>query len=271
MRYLRRVFAVPEELRELVVASLWEAGTTGVEEGHDLVAWFGGAAPDVELPPGAHLRSEEWIEGEDWLAAYRATVRPLAVGERLWIDPREPGAEPVPAPAGRLALSVPARTAFGTGSHASTRLALELLERLPLAGRSVLDVGTGSGILCLAALALGARSAIGFDLDLGAALLAGQHARLNAQAHTRFWAGPSAALASWARFDLVVVNALPHEVRAETAALVERVREGGNLVVSGVPAGDGAAVLAAWERLGAAAVVERSEEDWVSWIFRRLR
>jgi ribosomal protein L11 methyltransferase len=191
-------------------------------------------------------------------------VRPLAVGERLWIDPREPDAEPVPIPAGRLMLHVPARTAFGTGSHASTRLALRLLERQPLAGATVLDVGTGSGVLSLAAVALGARLAIGFDLDLAASLLAGQHARMN-RLSASFWAGTLSALAAGERFDLVLANALPHELAPVLGRLAATLAPHGRLIVSGVPALEAETVLASWRAVGVDAADELEEEEWVAW------
>jgi ribosomal protein L11 methyltransferase len=269
MRYLRRSYSVPDELREVLAASLWEAGTLGVEDGVELVGWFAGPAPEVALPAGARLRREEWIEGGDWLAAYRAAAQPLAVGERLWIDPREPGSDPLPVPGDRLPLRVPARTAFGTGSHASTRLALRLLERQPLAGAWVLDVGTGSGILSLAARALGAGRAAGFDLDPAAALLAGQHARLNGVRGASFWAGGVESLAAAARFGVVVANALPHELLPVAGAVARAVAPGGRLIVSGALAEEAGPVLAAWRALGLEPVDDLGEEEWAAWTLAR--
>ena len=276
MRYLRRLYAMPAERVDDLVAALWEAGTLGVEEppanGEPtaaVIAWFDGEAVAAPaLPPDARLVDESWVEAQDWLAGYRAHAQPLAVGERLWLDPREPDAEPLAPPPGRLRLRVPARTAFGTGSHASTRLALRLLEVLPLAGASLLDVGAGSGVLSLAALAFGARSALGLDVDPAAALLAGQHARLNGLP-AGFWAGPLAALAPAARFAVVVVNALPHEVLPEAAAIASAVAEGGSLVVSGVPLGEEDAVVRAWAALGLGPASRLVEEEWVGLLLRR--
>ena len=268
MRYLRRVYTAPDDSREVLAAALWEAGTLGLEEAAELVAWFAAAPPAIDLPAGVALRSEGWVDGVDWLAGYRAAAQPLAVGERLWLDPREPDAPPIEAPPGRLALRVPARTAFGTGSHASTRLALRLLEAASLSGATVLDIGAGSGVLSLAALGLGARGAIGLDVDPAAALLSGQHARLNGLP-AAFWAGSLAALAPTARFAFVVVNALPHEVLAEAAAIAAAVAPGGRLVVSGVPAVEEQPVLAAWAAVGLAPAARLAEEEWVAWSLER--
>jgi ribosomal protein L11 methyltransferase len=263
------VFAVEPEAREALSVALWEAGTLGIEDGAaEMAAWFAVGAPAVEAPAGASLLREEPVPATDWLAPYRELAQPLAVGERFWLDPREPDAPALEVPPGRIPLKVPARTAFGTGSHASTRLALRLLEGLPVQGARLLDVGAGSGVLSLAARALGARAAVGLDVDVAAALLAGQHARLNALA-AGFWAGSLAALGPGATFDVVVVNALPHEVLPEAPAIAAAVSPVGWLVVSGVPAVDESATAAAWAALGLAPVQHLAEEEWVAWALTR--
>ena len=137
-------------------------GPLGFEDAdRDLVAFFRGAeaaraaADALRARKVKHTLTTDIAEG-DPLEAYRAASQPFAVGRRLWMEPGEPpGAA---APPGRIALRVPASRAFGTGSHASTRLALLALEDEALEGRTVLDVGTGSGILALAAAALGGAS-----------------------------------------------------------------------------------------------------------------
>jgi ribosomal protein L11 methyltransferase len=295
MSYLRRVFAVAPQAHEELVVALWEANTLGVEElgveelgvpelgaealGNEahatpsgaslrLVAYFAADALAVELPAGAALLEEGPFAAEDWLAGYRAHAQPLTVGERFLLDPREPDAAAPVVPAGRILLRVPARSAFGTGSHATTRLALRLLEAEPLAGRDLLDVGTGSGVLAMAAMRLGARRAAGLDLDLAAALLAAQHARLNT-VRAAFWAGGLAALAGATRFDIVVVNALPHEILPEAARVVAALRADGSLIVSGVPAVEGERVLAAWRGHGLHRRDEIVEEEWVAWTLHR--
>jgi ribosomal protein L11 methylase PrmA len=251
MRYLRRLYTFPPAALDELVTALWEAGTLGVEEvpaspatdQATLVAWFAESAAEAPaVPPDAHLVDTSWVDAADWLAGFRAAAQPLEVGERLWLDPREPGA---------AAMEV-----------------LELIEELPLHGVAMLDVGAGSGVLSLAALALGARTAWGLDVDPAAALLAGQYTRLNSSI-ARFWAGSLAALSPARHFPLVVVNALPHEIAAESATIVGAVSPGGLLVVSGVPVVEEAAVLARWEAFGLVVERRRGEEEWVAWSLRR--
>lgn len=313
MAYVRQVFDVPVGVAGEMIAALGDAGTLGIEELADahgmqrLVAYFpAGEVADIALPAGARLVEEAELPAEDWMAAYRAAAQPLAIGERLWVDPREPSAAEtavaraaaatrqaassippfasrframerhraltsVGVPAGRMLLRIPIRSAFGTGSHASTRLVLRLLERLPLAGPTVLDVGTGSGILAIAAVALGARRAAAFDVDVAAALLAGQHARLNGMsARICCWAGGIDALRPGTQFDVVVANALPHELRGEQRRIVDAVRLGGDLLVSGIPADEREEVLASWLRdRSLRPSIELVEEDWAASLLHR--
>jgi len=126
------------------------------------------------------------------------------------------------------------RTAFGTGGHESTRLALLCLEEERPEGLDVLDVGTGSGVLALAAAALGARRAVGLDTDAEALFVARRNLRLHAfGTRVSLLAGPAEAVA--ALFPLVLANLLPEEFLAARRGVMARVAPGGRLVLSGLP------------------------------------
>lgn len=304
-RYYRlrfRVPDVPEETEELLAAWLWGRGTSGIEfqsgpPGESvLVASFEEERllvkedlSDLEARlPGIELLDSGLIEEKDWLAAWRSAAQPIPLGARLLVDPREwePGAPTsVAAPpvgtrgsraagarAGRFVLQIPARTAFGVGSHESTRLAYELLEATSLTGKRVLDVGCGSGILAMAALLLGARAAVGFDFDPAAALLAGQYASHNGLQPAIF-TGTVAALATpkaaAERFDVVVLNVLPHEIAAELGQVIDQLAPSGELLVSGVLAIEAEAVKCAIERQGCWKTGELQAGEWVGLRFQK--
>ena len=296
-----RIPSEPPDLEEIVSAWLWERGTAGIEfqageAGESvLVATFEAEKLPVEgeledlaaLVPGCDVGDFGPVEDRDWLAAWREAAEPIPLGARLVVDPREWDSSVVALPptlsggsgaegasAERFVLAIPARTAFGVGSHESTRLAYELLEATPLAGKRVLDVGCGSGILAMAALLLGARAAVGFDFDPAAGLLAGQYARHNRLAPA-FYTGTVAALAPPAtdeqRFEVVVLNVLPHEIAAELGQVIDQLAPGGDLLVSGVLQTEAAAVTIAIESLGCEAAGEIRAGEWVGLRFTKRR
>ncbi|HXT19179.1 MAG TPA: 50S ribosomal protein L11 methyltransferase, partial [Thermoanaerobaculia bacterium] len=136
------------------------------------------------------------------------------------------------------------------------------------------DVGTGSGILAIAAVALGARRAAAFDVDVGAALLAGQHVRLNGMsARVCCWAGDVRALRKGVRFDVVCANALPHELEREQKQIVQATRLGGSLLVSGMTIEEREEVVASWVRrdrkLRPSPSLELLEDGWAARVLTR--
>lgn len=265
------------------MAELWSRGTLGVEvvgatDGAlRIEAYFpGGAVVPRELDALDHLaevrlEAVETIPDDDWLATWRAEARPLEIGETLLVDPREPGEEGVPARSlGRTTLHLPARAAFGTGSHESTRLALELLEQLDLTGRRVLDVGTGTGILAFAALAWGARWTVGFDIDPAAPFHARDNGRRNGLEPALF-AGTAAALAApgTGRFDVLVVNIIPEHALPEIPALVPLLAPGAEAVVSGLLTERADEVVAALAAHGFSLRRERLAGEWAGLLLDR--
>ena len=270
-RYSRLV--VPRKAGDgALLGLLWRHGPLGFDEtGEDLVAFFRddaaarGAGRELhERRVRHHLTTD--IPERDPLEAYRAASRPFPVGRRFWLEPGEDGG--AAAPRGRIALRVPASRAFGTGSHASTRLALEALEEEALEGKSVLDVGTGSGVLALAAAALGARQAVGLDVDAEAVFVARENARRHAFGdRVRLYAGGLSACAG--RFDLVVANMLADELLAEAGGLRARAGRRGRVLLSGITREREAEVAGRlrtgrWKLAG-----RRTEEEWTSLLLER--
>jgi ribosomal protein L11 methyltransferase len=207
------------------------------ERGDDLIAFYrhapsARAAGDALESSRIRHDLETDLPEEDPLEAYRAASRPFVVGERFWIDPGPPST--AAPPAGRIALRLPASRAFGTGGHESTRLALRALEEERLDGADVLDAGTGSAVLALAAVALGARRAFGFDSDTEAIFVARDNLRLHPFGGRVALAACTAAAVSGA-FRVVVANLLPEELLPMKALLFARVAPGGRLVASGIP------------------------------------
>jgi ribosomal protein L11 methyltransferase len=266
MPYLRRTYHLPAELEEVVLADLWAAGTLGVQATPGaLEAWFPeGADPELPPRPGVVAGPLEPVPDTDWLAGYRELAQPFPVGRTLFVDPREPEESSPEVPDGRRLLRLPARTAFGIGSHESTSLAVEMLEAADLRGRRVLDVGTGTGILAFASLLLGAAEVVAFDIDPASPFNALVNRRLN-RLHPRLFVGMSLALKTL--FDLELINVIPEEIGPEMPGLVRLLRPGGEAILSGILAERGDEVLASVRALG---LVERERRVAGEWIAFRV-
>jgi ribosomal protein L11 methyltransferase len=270
MPYLRCTWFVPPELEEVVLADLWAAGTLGVESagGTDgevrLEAWFPeGSAPELPARPGVRFGFQDIVPDLDWLAGWREQARPFPVGRTLFVDPREPEESAPEVPPGRRLLRLPARTAFGIGSHESTSLAVELLEDSDHRGRRVLDVGTGTGILAFAALLLGAAEAVAFDVDPASPFNARVNRHLNGL-HPRLFVGTSSSIREETPFDLELINVIPEEIGPEMPALVRRLRPGGEAILSGILEEKGDEVLAGVRALGLVERDRRSAGEWIA-------
>jgi ribosomal protein L11 methyltransferase len=269
-----RVRTGDAELAERASAEAFEAGAGGIEERESEgigELWIYAPAPAVDAvaealaalarTSGGALRvlAAEPAPEVDWSVRWRDGLGIVRISERLAVRPPFVADE-----GGNPALVIDPGQAFGTGGHASTRLALELVDALPheaLAGARVLDAGTGSGVLALAALHLGAASAVGFDLDP----IAVREARANATANglaerLHLVAAPIAALAT-TPFDLVLANLLRSEVLPILPELARRLRSGGRAVFSGLLASDRPEMEAALARVGLTIAEAREERD----------
>jgi len=280
----RRTFLIetPAAREDEIAGRLWAFGCDGLwsEESAGGTLRIHAFFPDLDEPTAARLLdgldgagsvSEEAVPDLDWAAEFRRNARPIELGARFLVDPREPEpAGSTAAAGGRRLLRLPARTAFGVGTHESTRLAVELLEALPVAGRRAVDVGAGTGILAMAALELGAASVVALDVDPAAALLLPQYMTLN---RLRFpaYCGTAAALAPNARFDLALVNVVPREIAGDLACLVARLAPGALALFSGILAAEVDAARAPLAALGLVERARRVDGEWLGLAMERPR
>ncbi len=183
----------------------------------------------------------EHIEDQDWERSWMDNFQPMRFGQRLWIVPSWHQA---PEPEAVNLLLDPG-LAFGTGTHPTTALCLEWLDGQPLAGCSLLDFGCGSGILGIAALLLGAESALGTDIDPQALEASRDNARRNGIDPARFPVYLPEHLPPQP-VDVVVANILAGPLVQLALTLTALVKPGGRLALSGILAEQAEEVRAAY-------------------------
>jgi ribosomal protein L11 methyltransferase len=215
----------------------------------------------------------QWIQEQNWMEAWKAHYRPLEVGARLLILPAW-----MEAPASeRIILRIDPGMAFGTGTHPSTQLCLELMERLQPFPERVIDVGCGSAILSIAALRLGARKALGVDIDALALENARENARLNQVVEALILGHGSVGEIRRGEFaiqdaPLVLANILaPVLSRLLDEGLGELVAGGGFLLLSGILQEQRATLLQKATEKGFHLVESAERGDWVALLLRRGR
>ena len=209
----------PED-RDMLIAELWEHGSAGIVELNPATvrAFFednGKRNALLKLFPGARQREEE---DRDWVQSARDLLQPMEVGRRFFLVPEW---RDDPAPEGRFRIAVNPGMAFGTGVHETTRLCIEALEDFLQPGMTVLDVGTGSGILVRAASLLGAGKVLACDIDPVAVEISGLG-----------FVGSADAVAAGIA-DLVLANISPEAITALSSDLVRVLKQGGLLLASG--------------------------------------
>jgi ribosomal protein L11 methyltransferase len=211
---------------DVLSAELMEAGSTGITEEPEGLRAFFEDSQDAPTLARRFVRNTPQLRREvniDWAQVSRNAWPPLLVGDRFFLVP--PWCTD-PVPAGRIRLEINPGMACGTGWHPCTQLCLAALEQNVRPGDRVLDVGCGSGILCLAATLLGAQVVIGCDVDLDAVAIARE------QVPCPIFAGSVDAIRT-ASVDVVVAN-ISSTVLEDLAEEFERARKpGSTLILSG--------------------------------------
>jgi ribosomal protein L11 methyltransferase len=206
---------------------------------------------------GSHISASarvRAVEDQAWERVWLKDWKPMRFGERLWICPTF--AEPPSAPNSVVVWLDPG-LAFGTGTHPTTALCLEVLDSLRLSARSVIDYGCGSGILAIAALKLGAAHALGVDLDPQARLATRDNAARNGVAARLDIQDVGAALPA---ADCVLANILAGPLIELAQVLTSACKPGGDLVLSGILSAQESAVMACYApRFDAVRTTQRDE------------
>ena len=212
------------------------------------------------------------VEAEGWLARTAASFPEQPIGRRFLVRPTH---LPDPRTHGRIVLRLDAGLAFGSGEHASTRGCLLALERIAHRHppRRILDLGTGSGILALAAAKLLRRPVLATDIEPWSVRVAAENARLN-RAHrlvsTRLADGwRHRAVRAGAPYDLVLANILAGPLIALAPSIAAAIAPGGRLILAGLLTGQAQAVTDAYRGAGMVADFTVERGDWPTLVMRK--
>jgi ribosomal protein L11 methyltransferase len=258
----------------------------------ELLALFSGAAPlgawETEGVVQLYWREEDWnptmldqlgrtlrlldadgspalttsvVPDRDWNLAWSRSLAPVRIGKGIVIR-QSWNSYDGPAPA--VELVIDPKRAFGTGYHATTQLLLEWIEQEVKGGETVLDAGTGSGILAMAALRLGARFALGIDADPEAIECAREYAAANQFGSGLRLIAQSLEDLGSERFDLVLANLDRKTVQTHAARLCRSVAPGGKLLISGLQPDDYPEIAAVLTSAGANRIDRRDREEWTA-------
>ncbi|GLV49041.1 ribosomal protein L11 methyltransferase [Thermus sp. LT1-2-5] len=253
--WVYRLKGTPWEL-DAILPELFDRGARGLwEREGEVLAYF--PAP-LDLPYGG-----VWEEApdEDWLEAWRRDLKPALAPPFVVLAPWHAWE------GGEIPLVIEPGMAFGTGHHETTRLALMALARHLAPGERVLDLGTGSGILAIAAAKLGAE-AVGVDIDPSVLPQAEENARLNG-VFARFLEGSLEEALPLGPFDLLVANLFAELHQAFAPRYGEALAPGGRLLLTGILKEKAPLVREALRDAGFFPLEEAEEGEWVLLAYRR--
>ncbi len=243
-----------EETRQRVEEGLWHLGQIA-------------ASALAPLPEPTYRP----IQDEDWMAAWKQHYHPIPIGKKLLILPawiEDPGQ-------GRIAVKIDPSMAFGTGTHPTTQLCMELLEDTVQPGKAVIDVGCGSGILSIGAAKLGAGPVLAVDIDNAAIRSTKENAQANGVLESIETGLGSVKEIIERRFSihhapLVLANILaPVIIRLFADGLADLVKPGGKMVLSGILEEQAQSVIEAAEENGLKKVELRQMGDWVAIVMEK--
>ena len=257
-----------EPAAEILVAALAELGFESFEETPGgLNAYIQKESLDLEalaaLPYWSHPDwTASWtlteIPDQNWNAVWEADYAPIRVGESCVV---RAAFHPVPGPEVRYDLVITPKMSFGTGHHQTTWLMLSALLEFDLQGKSVLDMGAGTGVLAILAAKKGAQPVLAVDNDPGAVASCRENADANGQSRIRCETGDAELLAG-KHFDLILANINRNILLEQLPAYVAALNPGGSLLMSGFYGKDLEAIRDASAALGLIFESSREKDHW---------
>lgn len=256
---------------DLLLAAVDDYAPTAVDERNgsftvffpDTIARNGASRALTAAFPLATIAPRE-VDDEDWARRSQQNLQPVTVG-RITVQPSALSPQPSVLSPTPITVVIPPSMGFGTGHHATTRLCLAALQSIDVSGLDVLDVGTGSGILAIAARLLGARAAVGIDSDADALRAAEENLVLNHGATSVTFRRADLQAIDLPKVDVVTANLTGALLGRAAGVLMGALRPGGRLIVSGLMVSEYEAVSRAFSAMSQ---IGKAEEDgWLALVF----
>ncbi|MEX0894685.1 MAG: 50S ribosomal protein L11 methyltransferase [Balneolaceae bacterium] len=275
MNHIRIVIEIEDAYQENLIAELMELNFEGFEQFDNLlIAYipkpgFNDMSRDhieelLSAYRGSHFIELEELEEQNWNETWEKTIKPQEIGPFL-VRPTWSDCKPSP---GSTLLEIDPKMSFGTGYHATTRLMLRALPSLNLPGKSVLDAGTGTGILAIACIKLGAGSAFAFDVDAWSETNARENILINQVGDkVEVRRGGVEVIPENREFDIVLANINRNVILQMFESLTDFLKQGGALCLSGLLKKDRESILRANRHLQTPLKLadEQGQDEWI-WI-----
>lgn len=276
MDYIRIYIAIPDEFQELLIAELFDMDFDGFEEEeHRIIASI--AAKDFDdykreeierillhYGDDAYIEKEEIVAPQNWNANWEQSIEPQTIG-KFYVRPTWGeayfGDE-------YIELLIDPKMAFGTGYHATTRLLLEWIPEIVKGNEEVLDAGTGTGILAIAALKAGAKQAFGFDIDEWSKDNARENMALNGVDSFEVKLGSTETIPAGKQYDLILANINRNALLDLIPILNAHLKPGGKLLLSGLLEADESTILKVTDKQLLTHVATRQQKEWIALLLR---
>ena len=277
MSYLKFVFSIPEHLHEHFIAELMDMDFYGFEQfDNELIAYvekrrFNDSNRELieqltALFPNCSVREMDEVEEQNWNESWEKTIQPQAIGS-FFVKPTWSKAEPDKT---QILLEIDPKMAFGTGYHATTRLALRQISQIDCSGLKVMDAGTGTGILGIAAIKMGALKVVGFDTDPWSKNNAVENTYINGaeeQFDVRF--GGIEQIMDDEIFDLSVANINRNVILEILEILAEHTQPGGEVIITGLLNTDEETIRNKIKSLPVSVMDMTREDEWILFHLKR--
>lgn len=277
MDYIRLCIVLADDFHELLIAELFDLDFEGFEEEDNLLlasipaSSFGYSKREEierllhQFSADSFIQSEEVINPQNWNKTWEQSIKPQSIGSfyvrPTWAEKKDD--------TDLVELLIDPKMAFGTGYHATTRLILKWLPEVISKGDVVLDAGTGTGILAIGALKLGAESAFGFDIDEWSKDNAEENMLLNGVSNFEVELGSLEVIPKGIKYDVILANINRNALIELIPQLLPYLRKGGKLLLSGLLHEDEETIRG----LDSVKTIHhhetRSQQEWIAILFSK--